>query len=35
MEKKNYISNPKINSKDFGVFENPVGLAAGFDKMQQ
>ncbi|MFA6741225.1 MAG: quinone-dependent dihydroorotate dehydrogenase [Arcobacteraceae bacterium] len=33
MEKKNYISNPKLTQEIFGVkFENPVGLAAGFDK---
>lgn len=33
MEKKNYISNPKLTQEVFGVkFENPVGLAAGFDK---
>jgi dihydroorotate dehydrogenase len=33
MEKKNYISNPKLTQDIFGVkFENPVGLAAGFDK---
>uniref|UniRef100_UPI004048C246 quinone-dependent dihydroorotate dehydrogenase n=1 Tax=Aliarcobacter sp. TaxID=2321116 RepID=UPI004048C246 len=33
MEKKNYISNPKLTQEVFGVkFVNPVGLAAGFDK---
>jgi dihydroorotate dehydrogenase len=33
MEKKNYISNTKLTQDVFGVkFENPVGLAAGFDK---
>ena len=33
MEKKNYISNPKLTQEVFGVtFENPFGLAAGFDK---
>jgi dihydroorotate dehydrogenase len=33
MQKKNYITNPKLNQKVFGVtFANPVGLAAGFDK---
>ncbi|QEZ89463.1 quinone-dependent dihydroorotate dehydrogenase [Aliarcobacter cibarius] len=32
-EKKNYIINQKLNQELFGVkFENPVGLAAGFDK---
>ena len=33
MEKKNFISNPKLSQEVFGVkFANPVGLAAGFDK---
>ncbi|QKF67579.1 dihydroorotate dehydrogenase 2 [Arcobacter venerupis] len=33
MENRNYISNPKLTQEIFGVrFENPVGLAAGFDK---
>ena len=33
MEKKNYISNPKITQEVFGVkCDNPGGLAAGFDK---
>lgn len=33
MEKKNFVSNPKLSQEIFGVkFENPVGLAAGFDK---
>ncbi|WP_198305245.1 quinone-dependent dihydroorotate dehydrogenase [Arcobacter vandammei] len=32
-EKKNYICDSKLNQELFGVkFENPVGLAAGFDK---
>ena len=33
MQKKNYITDPKLSQKVFGVtFANPVGLAAGFDK---
>ena len=33
MQKKNYITDPKLTQKVFGVtFANPVGLAAGFDK---
>ncbi len=33
MEKKKYKANPKLTQEVFGVrFENPVGLAAGFDK---
>ena len=33
MEKKNYISDVILNQELFGVkFENPIGLAAGFDK---
>ena len=33
MEKKNFISDPKLSQELFGVrFVNPVGLAAGFDK---
>lgn len=33
MEKENFIFNPRLNQKVFGVnFLNPVGLAAGFDK---
>ncbi len=32
-EKKNYINDSMLNQDIFGVkFENPVGLAAGFDK---
>lgn len=32
-EKKNYIKDEKLSQEIFGVkFENPVGLAAGFDK---
>ncbi len=32
-EKRNYISDQKLNQELFGIkFENPVGLAAGFDK---
>ena len=33
MQRKNFISNSKLNQEIFGVkFPNPVGLAAGFDK---
>ena len=33
MEKKNYIKDHKLSQEIFGLtFENPVGLAAGFDK---
>ncbi|MFV7790498.1 quinone-dependent dihydroorotate dehydrogenase [Aliarcobacter lanthieri] len=33
MEKRNYINNEKLHQEIFGLkFENPVGLAAGFDK---
>jgi dihydroorotate dehydrogenase len=33
MQKKNYITDPKLSQKVFEVtFANPVGLAAGFDK---
>ncbi|WP_418185484.1 quinone-dependent dihydroorotate dehydrogenase [Aliarcobacter vitoriensis] len=33
MEKKNYINDEKLHQEIFGLkFENPVGLAAGFDK---
>ena len=33
MQKKNYITDPKLTQKVFEVtFANPVGLAAGFDK---
>ena len=32
-EKKNFISDERLHQKIFNVkFENPVGLAAGFDK---
>jgi len=33
LEKKNYINDEKLHQEIFGLkFENPVGLAAGFDK---
>lgn len=33
LEKNNFIFNPRLNQKVFGLnFLNPVGLAAGFDK---
>ncbi len=33
MKKKNFISDERLHQKIFNVkFENPVGLAAGFDK---
>jgi len=33
LEKKNYINNEKLHQEIFGLkFENPIGLAAGFDK---
>ena len=35
MVNKNFIMNPKLSQELHGIkFINPVGLAAGFDKMQ-